>query len=120
MVGTIQATIDGMERVDDTAANATGSCAGVSEGILQIGVCMDEYVDAISLIKECEKYIGKLKTQCVDSMFSREYSWRAKHPFKVMSFVNAMTWRMYDMSHTALILRDCREIPKKPSIFLIN
>lgn len=32
MVGTIQTTIDGMERVDDTAVNATGGCAGVSGG----------------------------------------------------------------------------------------
>lgn len=107
-----------MERVDDTAANATGGCAGVSEGVLQMGICMDEYVDAISLIKECEKYISKLKTQCVDSMFSREYSWRAKHPFKVMSFVNAMTWRMYDMSHAALILM--KEEAVIPSLCLVR
>lgn len=56
------------------------------------------------LIKECKSYISALKTHCVDSMFSRQYSWRAKHPFKVMSYVNAMTWRMYDMSNAALTL----------------
>lgn len=65
---------------------------------------MGTTIDVNGFIEQCEKYVSKLKTHCVDSMFSREYSWRAKHPFKVMSFVNAMTWRMYDMSHAALIL----------------
>ena len=65
---------------------------------------MGTAIDVNGLIEQCEQYVRKLKKHCVDSMFSREYSWRAKHPFKVMSFVNAMTWRMYDMSHAALIL----------------
>lgn len=56
------------------------------------------------LIQECEGFINELKNHCVESMFSREYSWRAKYPFKVMSFVHAMTWRMYDMSNAALTL----------------
>ena len=70
------------------------------------------------LIKECEGYIYELKTHCVESMFSREYSWCAKHPFKVMSFVNAMTWRMYDMSHAALSLMKQEAII--PSLCLIR
>ena len=37
-------------------------------------------------------------------MFARKYSWRAKHPFKAMLYVNAMNWRMYDMSSSALLL----------------
>lgn len=57
-----------------------------------------------NLFKECEAYISELETHCVESLFSREYSWRAKHPFKVMSFVNAMTLRMYDMSYAAFSL----------------
>lgn len=65
---------------------------------------MSKANEANEIIKECKRYITELKTHCVDSMFSRQYSWRAKHPFKVMSFVNAMTWRMYDMSNSALTL----------------
>ena len=63
-----------------------------------------ERQDINEYIKECDKYILKLKSHCVGEMFSREYSWRAKHPFKVMSYVNAMTWRMYDMSCAAIAL----------------
>lgn len=73
---------------------------------------------ARKLIRECKKYISVLKSHCVDSMFSREYSWRAKHPFKVMSFVNAMTWRMYDMSNAALKLM--RQDAIIPSLCLIR
>lgn len=70
------------------------------------------------LIKECEGYISDLKSHCVESMFSREYSWRAKHPFKVMSFVNAMTYRMYDMSNAALKLLKMNTII--PSLCLVR
>ncbi len=70
------------------------------------------------LIKECKSYISALKTHCVDSMFSRQYSWRAKHPFKVMSYVNAMTWRMYDMSNAALTLMGSSSII--PSLCLVR
>lgn len=65
---------------------------------------MQEQKTTEELIEEGEGYISELKTYCVDSMFARAYSWRAKHPFKVMSYVNAMTWRMYDMSSAALTL----------------
>lgn len=70
------------------------------------------------LINECHEYISELKTHCVDSMFAREYSWRAKHPFKVMSYVNAMTWRMYDMSSAALTLMNQDAII--PSLCLVR
>jgi hypothetical protein len=63
-----------------------------------------ERQDVNEYIKECDKYILKLKSHCVGEMFSREYSWRAKHPFKVMSYVNAMIWRIYDMSCAAIAL----------------
>lgn len=65
---------------------------------------MHEKKTTIELITECGEYISELKAHCVNSMFSRVYSWHAKHPFKVMSFLNAMTWRMYDMSSSALTL----------------
>ena len=65
---------------------------------------ISEKRSASEQIKECEKFIAELKTHCEESMFSRKYSWRAKHPFKVMSYVNAMTWRMYDMSCAAIAL----------------
>lgn len=70
------------------------------------------------LIKECSRYIAELKAHCVDSMFSRQYSWLAKHPFKVMSFVNAMSWRMYDMSNAALTLM--RRSSIIPSLCLVR
>lgn len=37
-------------------------------------------------------------------MHNREYSMRAKQPFKVMSFVNAMNWRMYETTRAAVNL----------------
>lgn len=79
---------------------------------------MGTAIDVNCFIEQCEKYVSKLKTHCVGSMFCREYSWRAKHPFKVMSFVNAMTWRMYDMSHAALILM--KEDAIIPSLCLVR
>ncbi len=69
-----------------------------------------ERQDVNEYIKECDKFILKLKSHCVGEMFSREYSWRAKHPFKVMSYVNAMTWRMYDMSCAAIALFKQKQI----------
>lgn len=65
---------------------------------------MSEKHNVSELFSQSEEIICALKNHCVDDMFSRKYSWRAKHPFKVMSFVNAMTWRMYDMSCAALTL----------------
>lgn len=79
---------------------------------------MSKTKEDIELIKECSRYIAELKTHCVDSMFSRQYSWRAKHPFKVMSFVNAMTWRMFDMSNAALTLM--RRSSIIPSLCLVR
>ena len=65
---------------------------------------MSEKHNVSELFSQSEEIICALKNHCVDDMFSRKYSWRAKHPFKVMFFVNAMTWRMYDMSCAALTL----------------
>ena len=65
---------------------------------------MSEKHNVSELVAQSEEFVRELKNHCVDDMFSRKYSWRAKHPFKVMSFVNAMTWRMYDMSCAALTL----------------
>lgn len=65
---------------------------------------MSEKHNVSELVAQSEEFVRELKNHCVDDMFSRKYSWRAKHPYKVMSFVNAMTWRMYDMSCAALTL----------------
>ena len=65
---------------------------------------ISEKLSASGHINESEKFIAELKTHCAESIFSSEYSWRAKHPFKVMSYVNAMTWRIYDMSCAAIAL----------------
>ena len=48
---------------------------------------ISEKLSASGHIKESEKFIAELKTHCEESMFSRKYSWRAKHSFKVMSYV---------------------------------
>ncbi len=82
----------------------------------EVQLSFDKTVD--ELIKECEDYLKELKTHCVESMFNREYSWRAKYPFKVMSFVNAMTWRMYDMANAALTLM--RQDSIIPSLCLVR
>ena len=71
-----------------------------------IGGCIVTKSDTTpqELIKECESYINKLQKQCIDMMHNREYSMRAKQPFKVMSFVNAMNWRMYETTRAAVNL----------------
>lgn len=79
---------------------------------------MQEQKTTEELIKECDEYISVLKAHCVESMFAREYSWRAKHPLKVMSYVNAMTWRMYDMSSAALT--QMRQDAVIPSLCLVR
>ena len=79
---------------------------------------VDETKCASCLIEETGEYIDELKSRCIERMFSREYSWKAKHPFKVMSFVNSMTWRMFDMSSAALTLLKQDNIV--PSLCLIR
>ena len=56
------------------------------------------------LIKECCSLIQQLRNHCVVSMHNREFSQIAKHPFKIMSFVNAMCWRMFEISKGAIKL----------------
>ena len=73
---------------------------------------------ADELLNKCESFINELKTHCVANMFNRQYSWRAKHPYKVMLYVNSMTWRMYDMSKAALALMKQDVIT--PSICLVR
>lgn len=56
------------------------------------------------LIKECESYIKDLHRCLVPSLYNRRYSSTAKHPYKVMSFINAMSWRVYEAANSALKL----------------
>ena len=56
------------------------------------------------LIRECYPFVKDLKSYCVESMFTRKYSWKAKYPSKVMCFVNAMNWRMYETADAAFSL----------------
>lgn len=79
---------------------------------------MREIKTVEDLVEECKDYIKELKTHCVDCMFGREYSWRAKYPFKVMWFVNAMTWRIYDMANAALTLM--KQDSTIPSLCLVR
>lgn len=71
-----------------------------------------------SLLKECSARIRKLRKQCVSQMNNREYSLKAKLPYKVMLFVNAMNWRMYETSMGAVRLM--RQDLIVPSLCLVR
>lgn len=55
-------------------------------------------------IIEAKKLIEKLSKHCVTSMHNREYSNLSKLPYKVMTFVNSMNWRMKECAEAAIQL----------------
>lgn len=55
-------------------------------------------------ITEAKKYISELSKRCVTSMPNKEYSNLSKLPYKVMTFVNAMNWRMKECAEAAVLL----------------
>lgn len=55
-------------------------------------------------ISEAKKLLEALKGRCVSSMSNKEYSRLSKLPYKVMTFVNSMNWRMKECAEAAILL----------------
>ncbi len=55
-------------------------------------------------ITEAKELVTMLSKRCVTSMQNREYSNLSKLPYKVMSFVNSMSWRMKEFAEAAILL----------------
>lgn len=55
-------------------------------------------------IAESKELIMKISEHCVNSMQNKEYSNLSKLPYKVMTFVNSMNWRMKECGEAALLL----------------
>ena len=62
--------------------------------------------------------IGILSKRCVTTMQNKEYSNLSKLPFKVMTFVNAMNWRMKECAEAAVLLLESDLA--HPSLMLIR
>lgn len=55
-------------------------------------------------IAKAKELIAELSGHCVTTMQNREYSNLSKLPYKVMTFVNAMNWRMKESAEAAVLL----------------
>lgn len=55
-------------------------------------------------ILEAKELIAQLSEHCVVSMHNEEYSNLSKLPYKVMTFVNSMNWRMVECAESAILL----------------
>lgn len=55
-------------------------------------------------ITEAKGLIAELSKQCVAGIPNKEYSNLSKLPYKVMTFVNAMNWRMKECAEAAVLL----------------
>ena len=55
-------------------------------------------------ITESKELLMKLSEHCENSMQNKEYSNLSKLPYKVMTFVNSMNWRMKECGEAALLL----------------
>lgn len=55
-------------------------------------------------ITEAKELITELSKRCVAGMPNKEYSNLSKLPYKVMTFVNAMNWRMKECAEAAVLL----------------
>ncbi len=55
-------------------------------------------------INEAEECIAELRKRCVTFMDNKEYSNLSKLPYKLMSFVNSMNWRMKECAEAAVQL----------------
>lgn len=69
-------------------------------------------------IKAAKDLLTKLSKQCVNRMENREYSNHSKLPYKVLTFVNAMNWRMKECAKAALLLLESDLT--HPSLMLIR
>ena len=55
-------------------------------------------------IAKAKELIAELSRHCVPTMQNKEYSNLSKLPYKVMTFVNAMNWRMKECAEAAVQL----------------
>lgn len=55
-------------------------------------------------ITKAKELTAELSKRCVKTMQNKEYSNLSKLPWKVMTFVNAMNWRMKECSEAAILL----------------
>lgn len=69
-------------------------------------------------IAKAKELLSELTKHCVKSMPNREYSNLSKLPWKVMTFVNAMNWRMKESVEGAILLLESNLT--HPSLSLIR
>ena len=55
-------------------------------------------------ITKSKELLMKISEHCENSMQNKEYSNLSKLPYKVMTFVNSMNWRMKECGEAALLL----------------
>ena len=55
-------------------------------------------------ISKAKELIAELSKHCVKTMKNKEYSNLSKHPYKIMTFINAMNWRMKECAEAAVLL----------------
>lgn len=55
-------------------------------------------------IVKAKELMAKLSKHCVKTMQNKEFSNLSKLPYKVMTFVNAMNWRMKECAEAAILL----------------
>ena len=69
-------------------------------------------------IIKAKELIAELSKQCITTMRNKEYSNLSKLPWKVMTFVNAMNWRMKECSEAAVLLFDSDYV--HPALMLVR
>ena len=69
-------------------------------------------------INASKKLLAELSRHCVKTMPNKEYSNMSKLPWKVMTFVNSMNWRMKESAEAAVLLLESDLT--HPSLMLIR
>ena len=69
-------------------------------------------------ITKSKELLMKISEHCENSMQNKEYSNLSKLPYKVMTFVNSMNWRMKECGEAALLLLESDYT--HPSLMLIR
>ena len=69
-------------------------------------------------INASKKLLAELSKHCVKTMPNKEYSNMSKLPWKVMTFVNSMNWRMKESAEAAVLLLESDLT--HPSLMLIR
>lgn len=69
-------------------------------------------------IDKAKELVVELSKLCMDSMQNKEYSNLSKLPYKVMTFINSMNWRMKECSEASIKLLESDLV--HPSLMLIR